>query len=80
MEVIIIYAAILIGGDTSFVEFKGTQFKTMDKCYSFYNENKTGIESSLLNHLKQTSPNATIQFIGCSPKNTFLNNRLDKGA
>ena len=77
MEIFIIYAALSIGNLTSFVEFKGTQFKTMDKCYSFYNENKTGIESSLLNHLNVSNPNAKIQFIGCSPKSTFLN--LEKG-
>jgi len=80
MNVFIIYAALSISNLTSFVEFKGTQFETMDKCYAFYNKNKTSIESSLVDHLKQSSPNAKIQFIGCSPKDTFLNNRLDKGA
>jgi len=73
MEIFIIYAALSIGNLTSFVEFKGTQFNTLDKCSSFYKDHKTTIELSLIDHLKQTSPNATIQFIGCSPRNTFSN-------
>ena len=77
MEIFIIYAALLIGNLTSFVEFKGTQFSTLDSCKSFYESNKPSIELSLINHLKTRQPNAKIQFIGCSPKSTLLN--LEKG-
>jgi len=77
MKIFIIYAALSIGNLTSFVEFKGTQFETLDKCSSFYEQNKTSIELSLIDHLKLKQPNATIQFIGCSPKSTFSN--MEKG-
>ena len=77
MEIFIIYAALSIGNFTSFVEFKPTKFPTLEECTGFYEEHKVSIESSLINHLNVSSPNAKIQFIGCSPKSTFLN--LEKG-
>ena len=77
MEIFIIYAALSIGNLTTFVEFKPSKFPTLEECTSFYEEHKGSIESSLINHLNVTTPNAKIQFIGCSPKSTFLN--LEKG-
>mgnify|MGYP003114172989 FL=1 len=77
MEIFIIYAALSIGNLTTFVEFKPSKFPTLEECTSFYEEHKGSIKSSLINHLNVTTPNAKIQFIGCSPKSTFLN--LEKG-
>ena len=71
MEIFIIYAALSLGNLTSFVEFKATNFPTLEKCTMFYEQNKDVIESSLVDHVNLKNPNAKIKFIGCSPKSTF---------
>ena len=74
MEIFIIYAALSLNNLTSFVEFKGTSFQSLEKCQVFYKEHKNAIALSLQDHLlKQPEPTPTITHMGCSPKNVFLN-------
>ena len=72
MDVFIIYAALSIVNFTTFVDFKGEQFKTMEECKKYFNDNYKIIEHSLHEHIQDTLPEYTISYVGCSPKRIFI--------
>ena len=72
MNTFIIYAALSLSSLTTFVEFKGEQFKTMEECNKYFNDNYKIIEYSLLEHIQNTLPEYTISYVGCSPKRVFI--------
>jgi len=77
MEIFIIYAALSVGQLTTFVEFKGMDFKNMKECSSFFTEHKNTIELSLKEHINETYPNYVVSYVGCSTRSKFIANSTD---
>ena len=77
MEVFIIYAALSVGQLTTFVEFKGTDFKTLKECSSFFEEHRDTIKVSLREHINETYPDYIVSYVECSTRSKFIANSTD---
>ena len=77
MNLIILYASILIQGQTMNLEFKNALFKTQKDCKYYLSRHEDFVMDTLNIHLKDFYPKSTLLYVDCTDKSNFED--LNKG-
>ena len=71
MEVIIIYATILLNGFVNVIEYKGEFFQSNKECVKYLHDYNNHINTTLQEHINKKEKGATVLYIGCSKRDKF---------
>ena len=72
MSLIILFASILIEGETKNLSYKPALFKTLRECKSYLSIENDLVFETLENHIKKFYPDGTIQNVSCAKRSDFL--------
>ena len=77
MNLIILYASILIQGQTMNLEFKNALFRTQKDCKYYLSRHEDFVMDTLNIHMNDFYPESTILYVDCTDKSNFED--LNKG-
>ena len=71
MSLIILFASILIEGETKNLSYKPALFKTHRECKSYLSKENDLVFETLENHIKKFYPDGTILYVDCTKRSDF---------
>ena len=71
MSLIILFASILIEGETKNLSYNPALFKTHRECKSYLSKENDLVFETLENHIKKFYPDGTILYVDCAKRSDF---------
>ena len=71
MSLIILFASILIEGETKNLSYKPALFKTYRECKSYLSKENDIVFETLENHIKKFYPDGAILYVDCAKRSDF---------
>ena len=71
MSLIILFASILIEGETKNLSYKAALFKTHRECKSYLSKKNDLVLETLESHIQKFYPNGNILYVDCAKRSDF---------
>ena len=71
MSLFIIWATVLFNGQATNLEYKGSMFKTHEKCIEYLTKEESHDMGTLKEHIDNTYPNGQVIMLACGERSNF---------
>ena len=71
MSLIILFASILIEGETKSLSYNPALFKTYGECRSYLSKENDLVLETLERHIQKFYPDGTIRYLDCTKRSDF---------